>query len=198
MRYVFTLFLLISFNACTVTTPHMVEYRLQTQPATISFESASCKEKSLKVSQVFSQNTLMTQKMKYVQDGFQEYAFSESEWSQSPNKSLTQEILQSVRATKLFKNVQGYKSRSKSDYLLESSIEEFMQHFSHDAKSSYVDIAIAFTLVDMKSSEVVDSITIRKRVPVNELSAQGGVKAFNEGLNELLMEKNSWLNEVCK
>jgi TonB-dependent SusC/RagA subfamily outer membrane receptor len=89
-------------------------------------------------------------------------------------------------------------SAGRSEYILESSIEEFIQYFSKDSKNSYISIVISFTLVDTKSSVPVDSITLQKKVRVDEMSAKGGVRAFNKGLNELLQENNRWLNEVCK
>jgi len=198
MKYILTLLALLGLSACTVTQPYIAEYRIETKKSTTVLSSLACKDKSLKVSQAFSENALMTQTMKYTQNDYGEYTFSESAWSQSPNKAITQEILKSTRDSELFKSVQSYKSRSASEYILESSIEEFIQHFSSDAKSSYVRIAISFSLVNSASSEVVDTLSINKTVPVSEMNAQGGVEAFNQGLGELLVEKNKWLNEVCR
>jgi cholesterol transport system auxiliary component len=198
MKYALALLTLLILNACTVTKPYVAEYKIRTELVQSKLSSQSCKDKTLKIAQAFSQNRLMTRKMNYAQNDYSEYEFSESEWAESPNNAITQEILQSVRSSKLFRSVQGHKSRSRSAYILESSIEEFIQHFSKDSNNSYVSIVISFTLVDTKSSEPIDTITLTKKVKVDEISAKGGVKAFNKGLNELLKEHNRWLNEVCK
>jgi len=197
MRYFIVLFSTVIFTACTITLPHISEYRVAPKLQYETLES-QCKEKTIKVSQAFSADSLMTQKMKYAQGGFREYAFSESEWAQSPNRAITKEILKSVRDPKLFKTVQGYKSRSKSDYILESSIEEFLQYFDENAKSSYVKVSLTFTLVNAKSLDVIDSISLEKRVDVKEMNAKGGVVSLNKALADILVEKNRWLSEVCR
>jgi ABC-type uncharacterized transport system auxiliary subunit len=198
MNYFVAFLALIGLSACTVTQPYVNEYKIKTETMQESLSANSCKDKMLKVSQAFSPNALMTKKMRYTQGDFSEYVFSESEWSQSPNAAITQEVIRSVRASKLFQSVQGYKSRSKSDYILESSIEEFIQHFSSDSKSSYVTIVISFTLVDVESSQPIATRTLSEKVTVDEMSAKGGVKAFNIALSNLFFQKNKWLNEVCR
>lgn len=203
MKILFVLGALIILSACTVTQPYMTAYTIQTQApqrqSSQKLQNADlCRDKTLKVSQAFSKHTLMTTKMYYIEEDFHEYAFSESEWSQSPNSAVTEAIVRSVRDSKLFKSVQGHKSRSKSDYVLESSIEEYIQHFSRDLKSSYAEIVINFTLVDTKDSQVIKSKMLRQKIRVEELNAKGGVIALNEGLKEILQEKNIWLSEVCR
>jgi cholesterol transport system auxiliary component len=198
MKYILSLLLLLLLNGCTVAQPPISEYRIVAQINESGFDAQSCKDKSLKISQAFSANSLMSQKMKYAQDEYGEYAFSESEWSRTPNGAITEEITKSVRASKLFKSVQGYKSRAKSDYILENNIEEFIQYFSNDAKSSYSSVIITMSLVDTKSGETLDTHTMSKTYAVKEMNAQGGVKALNEALSDVLQQSNIWLNEVCK
>lgn len=203
MKILFALGALIILSGCTVTQPYVTAYAIQTKApqgeSSQEMQNADlCRDKALKVSQAFSKHSLMTSKMYYVEDDFHEYAFGESEWSRSPNSAITEAILRSVRDAKLFKSVQGRKSRSKSDYILESSIEEYAQHFSRDLKSSYVSIVISFALVETKESKVVQSTTLKKKIVVDELNAKGGVVALNQGLSEILQEKNRWLSKECQ
>lgn len=189
---------LFLLSGCTTTSAPMTEYRLLSTETKMPLNAQGCKDKSIKIGLAFGANSLMAQKMKYAKDEFGEYAFSNSQWSEGPNTAITQEILQSVRASNLFANVQNYKSRSISKYILESSVEEFIQYFDTEENSSYSVIRISFTLVDTKSSDVIQSLIVSKKVDVKELNARGGVKALSEALTQILQEKNLWLNEVCK
>jgi len=195
MMLMSALFLL---SGCTTTSAPISEYRLLSKKSETAFEAKGCIEKSIKVALSFAANSLMAQKMKYAKEDFAEYAFSESQWAQSPNQAITQEILESVRGSNLFSSVQNYKSRSMSDYILESSIEEFAQHFDTKEKSSYALMRISFALVDVKSSRVLGSVTLSKREDVKELNARGGVESLSNALTQILQEKNIWLNEACK
>jgi len=198
MKYIYLCLVLLTLSACTVTQPYIAEYRIITPESQENFSSTECKDKSLKISQLFSQSTLMTQSMKYAQNEYGEFAFSESAWARTPNSAITHEILKSVRESKLFASVQSYKSRSKSDFILESSVEEFLQYFSKDTKSSFVNVVMAFTLVDTKTSKAIDTLSVSKKVEVKSLDAEGGVEALNAALTQVLLEKNRWLNEVCR
>lgn len=188
----------MALSACSVTQTYKSAYTLDAHASIAAHTSESCRDKTLKVSQAFSKNTLMTTNMSYVEGEYNQYVFSESQWSQSPSSTITQSITQSVRNAGLFRSVQGHKSRSKSDYILESSIEDFMQYFSKDLQSSFVNVVIHFALIDAHNSDVLQSITLSKKVAVDQLDAKAGVKALSQGLNEILEEKNSWLNEVCR
>jgi cholesterol transport system auxiliary component len=192
---VLALFLL---SGCTITNPPISAYRVFIPKNQSSLEESYCRDKSIKVALSFAKNSLMTEKMKYAKDHYSEYAFSESEWAQSPSKAITHEIFETLRASKLFKSVQNYKSRSKSQYILESSIEEFIQHFDTESKSSYAVVSLSFVLVEEKTSQVVDSIHLSKNIPVKSLNAKAGVEALSEGLAQILHEKNIWLAKACK
>ena len=189
---------LLLLSGCTITNPPISAYRVFIPKNQPSLEESSCKDKSIKVALAFAKNSLMTEKMKYAQDNYSEHAFNESEWAQSPNKAITQEIFETLRESKLFKSVQNYKSRSKSQYILESNIEEFMQHFDTESKSSYAVVSLSFVLVEEKSSQVIDSIHLSKNIPLKSLNAKSGVKALSEGLAQILHEKNIWLAKACK
>jgi len=192
------LFAIFLLSGCSAKTPPIAEYRIATQKSETPYDAKSCRDKNIKIALSFSQNGLMTQKMKYAKGDFAEFEFNKSQWSQSPNRAIAQAILQSVRDTKLFRSVQNHKSRSASEYILESNIEEFIQHFDAKESGSYAVVKISFALVDAKSSHVVESLTLSQRVKTKELNAKGGVEALSMALNEVLQEKNLWLNRVCQ
>ena len=140
----------------------------------------------------------MSQKMRYVQGDYKEFSFTKSEWTQSPNASISDELLKSIRDTEIFKSVNSYKSRSKSNLILETNVEDFMQYFSEDSKTSYVNIELSVTLIDAMELSPISSTTFTKRVNVKSVNAKGGVEALNKALSELLVDVNNWLELECK
>jgi len=197
MRYLLLLTLVI-LSGCSVTQAVKSEYRISANIPTQEYSSQLCREKSLKVRQVFSPSSMMSQKMKYVEGEFREYTFTESEWAQSPNKAIGNELLKSVRKSQLFKSVQNYKTRSKNDLILETNIEEFIQYFSSDSKTSHVNLTLVMTLIDTKSAKVIDTLSVSEKIDVKSINAEGGVSALNAALSQVLTSTNEWLNVVCK
>lgn len=189
---------LLLFAGCSVTHSPVTEYRIAPQVKSEVFSSSACKDSSLKVAQVFSPNSLMSQKMKYAQGEFQEFSFSESEWADSPNRAITKELLKSIRETELFSSVTSFKSRSRSDMILETSVEDFMQYFESENEKSYVNIVMSMTLINSKNSKTVATKTFQKRVEVTPLNAEGGVSALNSAFGEVLQEHLLWLKESCR
>ena len=198
MKILIACFALIIVSACSFKEPYKKQYTLDVQTEAPTQRGMMCQDKSLKVSQAFSSNRLMDRQMSYIEGAYREYAFSESEWAQSPNSIITQKLISSIRQSGLFKSVEGYKSRSKSDYLLESTIEEFVQYYSEDAKHSYVKAVMHFVLIDAKSSEVISSKSLSKKIELQSLKADEGVSALSKALSEIFKEKNIWLSEECR
>jgi len=190
--------IMVLFTGCTVSVPPVSEYRIDAGESEISFKQMSCSDKSLRVSQVFSSSSLMSKKMQYAHGNYKQNNYSESQWAQSPSRALTSEILKSVRSSELFSSVLSYKTRSRSHYLLESSVEDFMQYFSEDEKSSYVRVAIVMSLVESRSGKVVSSQRFLIKKETKSADAKGGVEALNAALKELLAESNKWLSRACK
>ncbi len=198
MRYILTIIAAILLAGCSVTTPPIYEYRIAPKVTTKTFESNSCSDKSLKVSQVFSATTLMSTKMRYVQDEYMELVFNESKWSTNPNSAINAELVKSIQMSEIFSSVESFKSRSRADLILETNVEEFVQYFSDENKKSFVQVVISFSLVDSKSSNVLKSIRVKKNLEVDTLDAKGGVKALNSALSDVLEQNNRWLSGVCK
>jgi cholesterol transport system auxiliary component len=127
-----------------------------------------------------------------------QYSFTQSIWTEPLNKTITQEIVKSLRESRIFKSVQLYKSRSKSDYLLETNIENFVQHFSKDEKTSYVEVRLTFSLLNLKDNSLVESKTFTTEVESKTLDAEGGVEALSTALSKILSQNTFWLTGVCK
>jgi cholesterol transport system auxiliary component len=188
----------ILLSGCTVITPNKSQYLIDPVVKTTKVEKSSCNDKSIKIAQAFSDTSLMSRKMKYTYDEQQEFTYSESAWSRAPSRAITAVLLESVRASGLFKNVNNYKSRSRSNLILETNIEEFVQHYEDNNTKSFVKAIISFSLVDAKTSTTIDNKTIEVQLNTKTLNAQGGAKALNDALAEILQKSNEWLGSLCR
>lgn len=186
------------FIGCSTTAPAVAEYRINTLFAGAAFNETGCKQQSLKIAQAFSSSSLMSNKMSYGLGSYKQYKFTESEWAQSPNRAISAAVLEYVKSTDLFKNVQISKSRSNNGLLMETNIEEFMQYFSEDEKESFVKVKINLTLIDIKASRVLSTKAFDSIVKVDTLNADAGVIALNKALENILKESGEWLSGVCK
>lgn len=186
------------FIGCSVTTPAMSEYRINVKSTPSAFTQTGCKEESLKVIQAFSSTSLMSHNMNYGQGLYKQYKFTQSQWAESPNRAISAEIVEYLKATNLFKNVQISKSRSKNGLLLETNIEDFMQYFSKDEKESFVSVRINLTLIDVKTSKVLATQTFESKIEVESINADSGVKNLNIALEKVLNSSGKWLSEICK
>lgn len=191
-------FITYLFVGCSTATPAVSEYRINVESVPSALTQTGCKKHSLKVAQAFSSTSLMTKDMNYGQGAHKQYKFTQSQWAESPNRAISAEIVEYLKLTKLFKNVQISKSRSKNGLLLETNIEDFMQYFSEDEKESFVQVRINLTLIDVESSKVLATQTFESKIKVDSINADAGVQNLNIALENVLKDSNEWLNEVCK
>jgi len=195
---IFLLTVSILFSGCTVITPSKSEYIITPTITVEKADESSCKEQTIKIAQAFSDTSLMSKKMKYTYDEQQEFTYSESIWSRAPSRAISSVLLASIRDSELFKSVNSYKSRSRSDLILETNIEEFIQHYNDENRESFVKVVISFSLINSKTSKTIDNKTIMVEIEAESLNAQGGVKALNKALSEILQKNNKWLRSICK
>lgn len=186
------------FISCARVQPSIVEYRISPQVQLKQLKAQECREKSIKVGQTFSSNLLMSMDMNYGVGSYQLNTFNQSQWALSPNRAINMAIAEMLRDTNLFKNVQIAKSRSKTDFYLESNIEDFMQYFSKDEKQSFVNVRISMSLIDRKTSQVLATKIFSKKLPTKELNASSGVIELNKALQDVLSQSALWFEEVCQ
>ncbi|WP_455755514.1 ABC-type transport auxiliary lipoprotein family protein [Sulfurimonas sp.] len=199
MKYIIISLVALLFSGCISTaTPAKSEFRVNSHMPSKKFTSLACKSKSLKVAQAFSPSSIMSNTMSYAQGDFKQYAYSASQWSVAPNKAITAEFLTMIRDSKLFKSVQISKSRSRNDFILEISIEDFMQYFNDSSTSSYANVAISLALIDSKTNNVFATKIFNSKEDVKSLDAKGGVDGLNSALSDVISQSNDWLGEVCK
>ncbi|MFT5661489.1 MAG: cholesterol transport system auxiliary component [Sulfurimonas sp.] len=199
MRYICISFFVLLFSGCVTTkVPSKSEYRINTTVITTKNDAQNCKEKSIKVAQAFSSSSLMSNSMTYALGNSKQYVYSQSLWAQTPNSVITSKFLKLIRGTELFKSVQISKSRSNNDFLLEINIEDFMQYFDEKSTSSYANVSLSLTVIEITSNKVIATKTFTSKVEIDTLNAEGGVDGLSESLNNILANTNIWLNGVCK
>jgi len=198
MKYILVSVMIFLFLGCSTRVPPKAEYRLNSNIEVKKLSSLSCKDKSLKVAQAFSSNTLMSRDMSYGLGDSKQFIYSESQWALTPNRAITTKFLAELRNSHLFKSVQISKSRSRNDYILEINIVDFMQYFDENSSSSYSQFIVSLTIIDAKTNRVFATDTFKSKVDVKTLDASGGVDGLNEALEEVLSQSNSWFNKVCK
>ncbi len=198
MKNIVLLFSFFFLTACSTTHPAITEYRINVHTKVSRDIQSSCQQHSLTVAQVFVKSSLMSKKMKYVVGKYKEYAYNQSEWAENPNRAITDAIVKALQDAAVFQTVQSYKSFSRSDYTLESRVDDFTQYFSEDEKESYVRTSITFSLIDNKTAEVVGSKQITKEKKIQDADAKSGVVALNELLSESLREMQTWIAKSCE
>ena len=197
---VLSLFLLF-LSACSTIQPHLTQYKLEVNLETkkvASTPNSICKQKSIKIVNAFSANNLVIEDMYYMIGQYEMDRFTESGWVASPSKSITLQTIKAVENSKIFKHTSGMKSRVRTDFILENSIENFMQYFSDDLQKSHIKVIIKSTLVDAKTKKSIASKKFLKIKDTQSLDAKGGVVALNSALFEILNDEVNWLSEVCK
>jgi len=197
MRIILIILMLL-MSGCATVKPPVTEYRVVTESFKMDKVSEGCRDKSLKVAQAFSSNSLMSLSMDYTESDNKVFSYAQSQWQESPNNSITSELLKNIREAAIFSSVETSKSRSKSSLILETNIEEFMQFFSKDMKTSYAYVVISLSLIDSKTNSVIATKTFNSKVDAKTLDAQGGVEALNSALSKIISQNTEWLNGVCK
>lgn len=198
MRLILIIMGLFLLSGCSTKKPSVTEYSISAKISNTNSSANGCRDKSLKVAQAFSSSSLMSLKMDYAQTNNKIFSYTQSEWTESPNHLVTSQIFKNIRDAKLFNNVQGTKSRSDNNWMLETNIEDFMQYYSEDLKHSYANIVISLTLIDSKTSSVIATKTFSSKVQAKTLDAEGGVEALNSALSDIVAQNIDWLNGVCK
>lgn len=198
MRIILVIVVTIFLSGCATIKPSVTEYRVLSEVLKKDVFAQGCKDKSLKILDAFSSNSLMSLNMDYTESNNRVFSYSKSQWQESPNSSVTMQLLNNIRATELFSSVHTSRSRAKSNFLLETGIDEFMQYYSSDLKNSYVKISITLSIIDSRTNNVIATKTFYSKVDTKTPDAQGGVDAINSALSDIITQNIEWLDGVCR
>jgi len=198
MKYVLIFLTLFLFLGCTAKNPVATKYKIDSVPDVQRIENSSCLNESLKVMQSFSSSMLMSSNMHYVEDKNKVYTYLSAQWAKTPNRTVSDEYFKMLRELNIFKAVLDSKSRTKTTWILESKLEDYIQYYEDDLSTSYVIVAINLTLVDAVTSEVIATKVFKSKIKVNTMDAEGGVEAFNIGLSKVLNDSSHWFIKQCQ
>lgn len=198
MRAILITLALFFLSGCTTLKPSIAEYNITIEDLDIAKSESGCKERSLKIAKAFSSTSLASLRMDYTEFGNRVFAYSQSQWQESPKSIITSQLLKNIRESELFKSVHSSNSRVKSDLILETNIEEFMQFYTQNLQESYVKVVLSSSLIDVKTNSVVAIKTFNSKVDTKTLDASGGVEAFESALSKIISQNIEWLNGVCR
>jgi len=198
MRLFFIILTVLLFFGCSSIKPSVTEYRILSHNIVKDTNANACNDKSLKVALAFSSSSLMSKKMNYILNDNKSFSYSQAQWSDTPNRAISLEILKQIREMEIFKYVLSSKTRSKSDLVLETYIEDFVQYYNDDLSKSYVNVAISFSLIDLKTNDVIASNTFKSKQISTSADAVGGSEALNKALSIVLSQNIKWLGRICK
>ena len=198
MKYLIIVISIVLFFGCSTIKTPITEYRIVADNKAFKTKANGCNDKSIKVAQAFSSSSLMSMKMNYILSNNKTFSYSQAQWSETPNRAISLEVLKQIRESEIFKNAQSSRSRTNSDLLLEISIEDFIQYYDDDLSESYVIVAINFSLIDMRTNEVRAAKTFRSKIIADTTDALGGAEALNKALSDVLSKNRVWLAGECK
>jgi len=198
MKYFSLVFLVFLFGGCSIKVPAVTSYKIDTKVKTKRIMTNGCKKSSIKVAKAFAPTYLSMTDMFYVVDGQKQLSYNSSKWAISPKSMVTQEFEKLLRDSNFYGVVTSYKSRAKTDFVVEVSIDEFMQHFSKDLKRTYGVVTLTLNIINTKTLKVVSSKHFTYRVDTNSLDADGGVDSLKIALSEVLSEVNDYFIENCR
>jgi len=196
--YVMAIFIALFINGCSNTLPSVVEYRINPQYKVQKQEMLGCKSHSIKVAEAFSSSGLMSLDMDYAKGENKQFTYSQSQWAVSPNNAISSQMVKLLQDMDIFKVVQISKSRTRTDMILETSIDDFMQYFSEEEHKSFVNVRISLTLIDTKTYKAIATKSVISRIESKSLDANGGVEALNKALEDILSQSAKWLGVVCR
>ncbi len=154
-------------------------------------------DKTLKIALPKSTKEIRKNKILYAKTAHQREAYAYSHWSDTPNHMIEQFLVTLLNQNRLFKAVIPATSEAKSEWILESNIEDFYQSFDKENQSFGV-IKIRFFLINQKDREVISKHFFSTKVPASSLDAEGGVKALNDALLQMGRALINWLDQHSK
>ena len=183
MKYI--LILIILLTSCSKVPP-MNYYTLNIK---LLAKKYYIKDKTISISYPISTKEPLGKSLYYNYSDIKLDRYNNSIWSSSLYKLLHSYILKA--SNRVFENVVDYNSLAFSDYILESSVEEFYHKVRPNLSLSIV--TIKFTLIDSDTKRIIKSRRFSYQIPTTSKDARGYVEATNKALSRLFNDLISWL-----
>jgi len=197
-RKIAALLLAALFSGCASPQPAAQQYILSPKINVKPLQQSRYKTKTLKVLNVYTQNSLKTRNMFYVEQGRKKYAYSQSKWAESPQSMLHSALMQMLQKSAAFGYVQSQKSKVLSDFVLETRVDDFGQYFIDDSTKAFGRIILTLTLIDAKKHTIIASKTLSAEANLEQLNAAAGARALNSALESILQEASLWIEGVAQ
>jgi len=197
MRYILGWLSVMVLAGCSVSTPAVSEYRLVPTSETKQEKALACAH-TLKVQNLLSNTSLMSQKIYYGVGEYKQFAYTQAAWSDTPQKRIGDLYVALLREREIFQSVHSYRSNVLTDRALEIVVDDFMQYYDENYKESHAKVGLSLTLIDTAAKKplATKSFSTQKQTP--SLDAKGGVDALNEALQEVMEASALWLEGACK
>ncbi len=129
--------------------------------------------------------------------GQNKYAYSR--WSDAPVRLMQTYIQVALEQSQLFLAVVPPTSVSESDYLLESVLLDFSQHFKKvsDSQEWYSEgvVRMHVYLIDISTKKIITGKEFITHVRASSNNAAGAALALNQGTANIVRDLVSWLVE---
>lgn len=126
-----------------------------------------------------------------VRHGQNKYAYSR--WSDAPVRLMQTYIQVALEQSQQFLAVVPPTSVSESDYLLESVLLDFSQHFTEEYSQGV--IRMHFYLINLHTKKIIAGKEFITIVPASSNNAAGAVLALNQGTSNIVHKLVSWMGE---
>jgi cholesterol transport system auxiliary component len=179
--------------------PSQKRYAITIAPVHQSHTVATvCEKKVLKVRNMDIFSPVSSNTIYYRIGRFDMNGYTQSVWSQTPSNRVKALIVESLRKSKIFQDVESNEAFVNGDWLLQYSIEDFTQHFSEDKQHAFFRVRIHFVLMDAQNDKFIASKTQEVSIPTRTLDAFGGVQAMSNALHSVISQNVAWLYGVCQ
>jgi ABC-type uncharacterized transport system auxiliary subunit len=175
--------------------PAVTAYTINIQATNKATGQKPQTQKVLRVAIPRSSAAIMSRNILYQGSGYSLNAYAFSKWSDTPNRMLANLFLTRIEDSVLFKAVLPADSRGNSDYVLESSIQQFHQHINKDG-SSKANMRIGFYLIEARTGKVLatrEFISAHQAISTN---AEGAVSALNHASVAISSDLITWLSSL--
>jgi ABC-type uncharacterized transport system auxiliary subunit len=137
----------------------------------------------------------MSRNILYQGTGYSLNAYAFSKWSDTPNRMLANLFLVQIEDSTLFKAVLPADSRGNSDYVLESSIQQFHQQLNQDGTSK-ANMRVGFYLIQARTGKVIATREYISAHQAASTDAKGAVSALNQASVGISSELIAWLSSL--
>ena len=187
------LFMSIVIGGCSTTKlPPTNAYDISIASTSGSNANTALTDKVIRIAIPRSTAAIMSRNILYQDQQYSLNAYAFSKWSDTPNRMLSNLFLTSIGDSGIFKVALPADSRGKSDYILESSLQQFHQQID-SGNISTAKIRIGFYLIETKSGKVIATREFSSSEKTASKDAKGGVQALNEAARLVNKELLAWL-----